>query len=85
MSINKEYVKYLEELGFQKCSLEQIKAYVPCEFEYIYNAYWFMYDGDLVLDRLETLVCDFFGGDHLPRINDSILISVESPTASGFT
>ena len=53
MSINKEYVKYLEELGFQKCSLEQIKAYVPCEFEYIYNAYWFMYDGDLVLDRLE--------------------------------
>ena len=53
MSKREKYVKYLESIGFKKASKEEIEKYVHYEFEYIYDALWYIYDGTLNIEKLE--------------------------------
>lgn len=53
MSKREKYVKYLESNGFTKATREEIEKYVSYEFEYIYDALWYIYDGDLTIDDLD--------------------------------
>lgn len=60
MAISKKYTNYLESLGFNKASKEEIEKYVPYEFEYIYDAAWYIFDGNLEIEDLKM--------DNLPLI-----------------
>jgi len=60
MSKREEYIKYLESIGFTKASKEEIEQNVDYEFEYIYDALWYIYDGDLNIESLRM--------DNLPLI-----------------
>ncbi len=53
MSKREKYVKYLDSIGFKKATKEEIEKYVSYEFEYIYDALWYIYDGDLSIEDLD--------------------------------
>lgn len=60
MNTNTKYVKYLEEIGFKKATKFDIEKYVVNEFNYIYDALWYIYNGSLNLEELKM--------DNLPLI-----------------